>query len=407
MSENIFTLVGNGPYTNLGCEAIVRGTATILDSYFKENSFIIHSNFKNKKEYLKQVRLEYDSRIIHIGRFFHRKYSFGWLSDKINEYSLPLTLKQLRFKEMLGYLKDSRAVLSIGGDNYSLDYGIPKFYIDLNDIVISKKKPMILWAASVGPFSKFPYFEKHILKKLKNVYIFARESETIDYLTSKGIKENVYRVADPAFLLNAQFPQMDKFNVVINEGGIGINLSPLLARYITNGDMKKCVEISAQIIASISSKMQRPIYLIPHVLNDGCNDYSFMRDAKTLIDSTKHDITLIPPILNASQMKWVISKMALFLGARTHSTIAALSSLVPTLSLSYSSKSIGLNKDIFETTEFCINSRDINSNVILEKLINMQQSHNSIVHDLHTKIADIKKRAMDSGKYIKQILDSK
>ena len=58
-------------------------------------------------------------------------------------------------------------------------------------------------------------------------------------------------------------------------------------------------------------------------------------------------IFVIPPIYNAPETKWIISKMKFFAGARTHSTIAALSSYVPTLSFAYSIKAKGINKDIF------------------------------------------------------------
>ena len=50
-------------------------------------------------------------------------------------------------------------------------------------------------------------------------------------------------------------------------------------------------------------------------------------------------------------MKYIISKCDLFIGARTHSTIAAYSTRIPTLVLGYSVKSRGIAKDIFGTYE--------------------------------------------------------
>ena len=48
-------------------------------------------------------------------------------------------------------------------------------------------------------------------KHLQNVTgIFARESATIEYLKKIGINENVYEVADPAFLMAARKPQLEK-----------------------------------------------------------------------------------------------------------------------------------------------------------------------------------------------------
>ena len=50
---------------------------------------------------------------------------------------------------------------------------------------------------------------------------------------------------------------------------------------------------------------------------------------------------------NCCQLKSLISKCSIFVGARTHATIAAYSSGVPTLVVGYSEKSIGIAKDLF------------------------------------------------------------
>ena len=51
------------------------------------------------------------------------------------------------------------------------------------------------------------------------------------------------------------------------------------------------------------------------------------------------------------QLKGYISRCRFFVGARTHATIAAYSSNVPTLVLGYSIKSLGIATDLFGTDE--------------------------------------------------------
>ena len=51
----------------------------------------------------------------------------------------------------------------------------------------------------------------------------------------------------------------------------------------------------------------------------------------------------------AEKLKGYISKCSFFVGARTHSTIAAYSSNIPTLVIGYSVKSKGIAKDLFGT----------------------------------------------------------
>ena len=54
---------------------------------------------------------------------------------------------------------------------------------------------------------------------------------------------------------------------------------------------------------------------------------------------------------NCMELKGFISRCNMFIGARTHSTIAAYSSCVPTLVIGYSVKAKGIAKDIFGTSE--------------------------------------------------------
>ena len=52
------------------------------------------------------------------------------------------------------------------------------------------------------------------------------------------------------------------------------------------------------------------------------------------------------PVWNAAQLKHAISHCDLFIGARTHAVIAALSSGVPAVALSYSLKARGIHRDL-------------------------------------------------------------
>ena len=54
---------------------------------------------------------------------------------------------------------------------------------------------------------------------------------------------------------------------------------------------------------------------------------------------------------NAMSLKYIISQCCMFIGARTHSTIAAYSTCVPTLVLGYSIKAKGIAKDLFGNYE--------------------------------------------------------
>ena len=58
---------------------------------------------------------------------------------------------------------------------------------------------------------------------------------------------------------------------------------------------------------------------------------------------------MLIPDMSCQELKYIISKCRFFIAARTHATIAAYSSCVPTLVIGYSVKSRGIAKDLFGT----------------------------------------------------------
>lgn len=306
---------------------------------------------------------------------------------------------------MIQYLDGASAVLSVGGDTYSLNYGVPKFFTDLDDIVIEKKKPLAIWGASVGPFSAMPEYERYMSRHLQKVTrIFARESVTIDYLKSIGVAENVYPVADPAFLMEPVKPAGIDDKLPIEEEAIGINLSPLMAKYVIRGNLEAWTGMAASIIEDVAQKTGMLIYLIPHVTNPASNDHAFMQLALSQIKDRNSNIILVPPKYNAAETKWIISRMTFFAGARTHSTIASLSSGVPTLSFAYSIKAQGINRDIFGHTNYCMDPNNLDSEAVASRVASMLDGAATIREDLARRIPAVQRAALNAGEDMKYFI---
>lgn len=405
--ESLFILAGNGPYENRGCEAIVRGTVKIIRKYFRDPSFLCLSHFLSEQRYIQQAQGENDPKIIHKPIYNYVKIlSREHLNRIYFRLFNPNKKKYQIYQEMLPYLDDVRAVLSIGGDNYSLDYGVPKLYTDLDDIILKKRKPLVLWGASIGPFDTLPRYKPYIINHLQKIQgIFTRESVTKEYLRRNNIVSNVYPVADPAFLLDPKQPRNMNESITIEKEAIGLNFSPLMANYVCKGDVKLWEKMAANIVNLLLKKMERTIYLIPHVTrgpND--NDFLFMQNMLTHI--TKSDeVVLIKPIFNAAETKWIISKMSFFAGARTHSTLASISTYVPTLSFAYSIKAIGINRDIFDHESYCLSPNNLNPDLVIKKMESLFSSREDIRSILREKVPILEKRAMDAGKYLRHLID--
>jgi polysaccharide pyruvyl transferase WcaK-like protein len=391
--RNSFILAGNGPYDNRGCEAIVRGTTEIVKKYFAAPAFLAVSNFQNDDQFRAQAKNEYDHSLAHEKTFrAGRRFSPYWFFSTALRYFIPKLCAELTYRSMLPALNESKAVLSVGGDNYSLDYGKPMLFTMLDDLVLNHKKPLIIWGASVGPFAKMPDFEKYMIGHLKKVSgIFVRETLSLEYLASKGVKDNVALVADPAFLLKMAAPAA----VSIEKDAIGINLSPLMANYLTDGDRIRWVKLSAQIIREIFKVTGRKVYLIPHVTSPHSNDHAFLEEVASLLAGV--DFVLIEDRYNAAEIKWIIGKMAVFAGARMHSTIAAISSCVPTLSFVYSVKARGINRDIFGHEKFCILKNEYQPAFVAEKLKDLLTAGPAVREQLKAVIPELQQRAFAAG----------
>lgn len=257
----------------------------------------------------------------------------------------------------------------------------------------------------MGPFNKDPAYEKYMLKHLRKVHIFTRESLTRDYLNHHGLVENVHKVADPAFLLDPQEPDKARLDLPIDDGAIGINISPLLSKYNAAGNRDAWAAASAKIVDAIIAKTGRTIYLIPHVTGVAENcDYSFLCNVVRFLDHRKPQVFVVPDTLNAAELKWVISKMDLFVGARTHSTIASLSSSVPTLSFGYSIKSRGINQDIYGHTRYCIQANELAPDIVVDRISEMLDNSDNIKEQLREIIPKMEYYALGAGDILKKIL---
>ncbi|MFH1718658.1 MAG: polysaccharide pyruvyl transferase family protein [Planctomycetota bacterium] len=404
----LFILAGNGPYENRGCEAIVRGTVRILRHHFGAPRFVVCSHYHDRDGVSKQQAQETDTDIVHERiRHCYKRFDFLWFMTNVLKRTFPAGLKHMFYKDLKPHLSPAQAVLAVGGDNYSLDYsGRPIVCTALDDLVISRVKPLVIWGASVGPFACDPAYEKYIIEHFRKVHIFARESLTVDYLNGRGLVENVYRVADPAFLLEPTEPAREKLDIPFHEGAIGVNISPLMARFAGVETLDGWTAKSASIVESIIRKTGRSIYLIPHVSGSKAShkDHAFLCKVAGLLNGKKAQVFVVPDSLDAAETKGVISKMDLFVGARTHSTIASLSSYVPTLSLGYSMKSRGINHDVYGHTNYCLHGENIRADIVTDKVSQMLSNRRSIIEQLKASIPRTRGNALNAGAILKRIM---
>jgi len=325
-------LYGNGSCGNHGCEAIVRGTYELL----KKPLIISSENVDEDRRYgLEEFCDIYDARA---GSPSKLQFVKAYMKLKImGDYTV---MDGLSYLSTIRELSDqSTLALSVGGDNYC--YTNQKFYAFLNKAYQDNGIKTVLWGCSIEPEIVKDDDVSRDLKSYK--LIVARES--ITYKAIQEIGANVVLAPDPAFFMQAKKCELDHR---FNDGNvIGINISPM----IVSNEKQSGVTYAnyKHLIDFILRNTNMNIALIPHVVWQQNDDRSVL---KRLYDDFEHDERLIMvKDHKAPELKYIISKCRMFVGARTHSTIAAYSTMVPTLVVGYSVKARGIAIDLFGTDE--------------------------------------------------------
>ena len=147
------------------------------------------------------------------------------------------------------------------------------------------------------------------------------------------------------------------------------------------------------------------IALIPHVVWVSNDD---RKPLKVLYDKFKDTNRVIMlDDYNCMELKGFISRCRMFIGARTHSTIAAYSTCVPTLVIGYSVKAKGIAKDIFGTYENYVLPVQSLSNK--DDLINafkwMKDNEDDIRKHLNEFMPGYKEKALQGKVEIEKLLE--
>lgn len=330
-----FIIYGNGSSGNHGCEAIVRGTVELVKS--EKNSFRIQS--ENPQED-KSYGLGAFAQIAHAKA--DRKKDMRFLAAYAK---LKLTGNYVNM-DGLSYLPgvqeasaDADIALSVGGDNYC--YGGTGIYAYLNRAYKKRGVKTVLWGCSIEPDV---VAQKSVAEDLARYdLIVARES--ITYEAVKRVQKNTILAPDPAFFMEPIACSLD--DRLCSGNVIGINISPMIISNEKASGM--AYENYKQLIQYILSETNAAIALIPHVVWSSNDDRKVLRQ---LYDDFNQDPRLVlVEDHTAPELKYIISQCRFFVGARTHATIAAYSSCIPTLVVGYSVKARGIARDLFGTED--------------------------------------------------------
>lgn len=387
-----FFLYGHNGSGNHGCEAIVRSTCKILREGFGEVDVVLASGntYEDRKYGLDKVTTLVNEQ--NPVSKMSLPYISAYLNLKLKKNGLEAEKLAYR-KTFYNVYKDTIA-FSIGGDNYCYP-GYERFTM-LHNMLRERNIKTVLWGCSVEP-SKINSFMKEDLNNYD--LIIARETLTYDAL--KNIGANVKLYPDPAFQLNKI--EKDLPENFVENNTVGINISPMIMN--NESVLGITIENYIELIKHILENTDMNVALIPHVIWEDNNDDR--KPSKFLYDKFKdtNRVVLIEDD-NCEVLKGYISRCRFFIGARTHATIAAYSTCVPTLVVGYSIKAKGIAKDLFGTEKHYVKPVQELKNIddILESFRWIYNNEYKIKNRLQKIMLSYKEKCMQATIEIEKLL---
>lgn len=321
---------------NHGCEALVRTTIELLQD--SDTSFTLSSTRPEEDlaygidKLCDVVKIHSKSKSVKKDLKFLKAYY--QLKAKHNYVPMGRLAELEAFNARKGDI-----AFSIGGDSYCYDF--------TDEMAIRNKLwkkgglKTVYWGCSIEPdLLEDPEIAKDIA-----TFDLITARESISYEALKRVNSNTVLVSDSAFALKTvKEPLPIELN---NREIVGLNLSPLVENLEKKkGIIRRNYEV---LIEHIINNTDWSILLIPHVVWEGTDD----RIINDFFFDKYKDCGRVFAVedANCEVLKGYISRCRFFIGARTHATIAAYSSCVPTIVLGYSVKSKGIAKDLFGSYE--------------------------------------------------------
>jgi len=327
-----FLLYGHGGCYNHGVEAITSCTIAYLRKKYPGCYIILSSHFPEQDR------------------------EFALKPDEFVARNMEGKDNREIYQNTLDKITPDTVVIHLGGDNYC--YPNWQRYALVHEEAVKRGAKSILWGCSIDE----DMLNEEMIKTLSgHDLILAREVVTYRNLVGLGLN-NVRKVSDIAFGMACERPKGDflckrTIEDLFAMPYVLLNISPLVCR--RNPDVKKAYICLRDYVLE---NTDYNILLMPHVLMPMDNDYEILQDI--MVTHNKR-MFLASDKLHAWEYKYLVSKAALCVASRTHVTIAAYSTTVPTLAVGYSTKARGIAEDL-GLSEYVV---DVKRDDIVEALL--------------------------------------
>lgn len=322
---------------NRGTAALGYGSIPFLESegFLKEGQELI--SFHRYKKFWKRTNLKVRHEELNVSG---KTYKRTIVPIHDIEYRIVQKLGFIFPFTLFGqYVKEVELEAAIcGGDGFSDIYGTQSFLNRMEQTWILRRAgvPLLFLPQTIGPFKEKRNYDiaVNLLYYAKKIYV--RDNKFVAELNKLGLKYTQKRDL-------SSYMVPESWNIEIKKNTIGLNVSGLAYSNTFSG-LEGQFDVYPELIERIINHFRTKgctIYLIPHSYNynkpTADDDMLACRKAYNRLYD-KSNVVLIDKDLISPQIKYLISQMTFFIGARMHANFAAIYTGVPVFGMAYSYK---------------------------------------------------------------------
>jgi colanic acid/amylovoran biosynthesis protein len=270
---------------------------------------------------------------------------------------------------------------------------------------IALGKPVYVFAQSISRYkdAKLRDFCRSYFDKVSLITV--RERLSYDYMKELGVKAPVHLTADPAFTL--QPCSSERAEEIAKRDGLATKAEPLIgfsvSRTVTRwggGKHEGFAQDMAGAIDVLAEKYQKARFIfVPHVTyrNDPKNDDRTV--GREIFQKVAHKdrVCLVEGDYDCQELKGLIGFCDIFVGARTHATIASASQLVPTIALAYSTKAYGIMEGVLDQERCVLDVKEFTADRLVSMVEALLSEKDQVVAEMDERVQKIRTASLRNG----------
>lgn len=271
-------------------------------------------------------------------------------------------------------------------------------------------KPVVIYSQSIGPFYN-TFMQKTVRQVLEKVdKIFIREKITYNWLDKIQLSnQSVSLVPDSAFCMEMEKGTLadeiiSKVKKTHDGPLFGFTVRDWNFPEVENKEFQrqKYIDSIRFGIEYIEKEYNGKVLLMPQVLGPNpFNDDRIISREILKHESIKH-AELLDYDFKPRELKYLYSKMDMFVGTRMHSNIFSLSNDIPTVAINYEHKTKGI-MELLDLNELVIDINEITPDIFINKIKLCWETKNDVIHHLSEKIPAVIEQAEQPAIYISSL----